>query len=135
MAKENGIGFSVSIDDAATSAQVVSNDITDLSISTPVANADTTGLDKSAHERLQLLRDGKVSMNGCFNDAANKSHAVLKTIAAASSVIRTVALGISGQTLAMEMFGNDYSLARGGDGGLKWATSFDLGDGTSPTWS
>ena len=37
MAKENGIGMSVAVDDAAGTAQTISNDITNLQFSTPAA--------------------------------------------------------------------------------------------------
>jgi len=134
MAKESGLGFSCSVDDAAAAAQDISNDITNLSFSTPRGVQDVTGIDKSAMERLLLLADGTVTLNGVFNDAADMSHSVFKTVSS-TSVARTVALGISGQTLSMEMLFADYSITRAADGSLTWTTTGQLSDGTVPTWS
>ena len=44
-----------------------------------------TGLDKSAEERLQLLADFSITINGVFNDASNQSHAVFSTVPSKSS--------------------------------------------------
>ena len=134
MAKESGLGFSCSVDDAAAAAQDISNDITNLSFSTPRGVQDVTGIDKSAMERLLLLADGTVTLNGVFNDAADMSHSVFKTVSS-TSVARTVALGISGQTLSMEILFADYAITRAADGSLTWTTTGQLSDGTVPTWS
>lgn len=134
MAKESGLGFSVAVDDAAASAKTISNDITNLQFATPRAVQDVTGIDKSAMERLLLLADASVTLNGVFNDAANMSHAVLKTISS-TTVARTVTLGISGQTLPMEMYGTDYNLTRSASGEMTWQAPFVLQDGTVPTWA
>lgn len=134
MAKESGIGFSVAIDDAASAAQTVSNDITNLTISTPRAEQDITGLDKSGHERLLLLADAAYGYNGVFNDAANMSHAVLKTVPS-TSVARTCTNAISGNTLASECLFTDYSLTRAADGSFTWSAPAVLSDGTAPSWA
>lgn len=135
MAKENGLGATISIDDSTGTARAVTNDVRDVSISTPRAHQDVTGLDKSAMERLQLLADGQVDVNGIFNDAASTGlFTVLKTIPS-TSVLRAMTFAISGQTLAMEMFFNDMKLSRGGGGELTIATHGELGDGAVPTWS
>jgi hypothetical protein len=134
MAKETGLGMSVAVDDAASSPQTISNDITDVTISTPRAEQDVTGLDKSAHERLLLLADFSVNLNGVFNDAANMSHAVFKTVPS-TSVIRTTTVSVSGQTLAGELYFTDYNLTRGADGAFTFSAPGALGDGTPPTWS
>ena len=88
MAKESGLGMSVIIDDSGGSARTISNDITNLDWATPRAEQDITGLDKSATERLLLLADFSVTLNGVFNDASNMSHDVFKTVPS-SSVART----------------------------------------------
>jgi hypothetical protein len=134
MAKESGLGFSVAVDDAAAAAQTISNDITNLAFATPRGVQDVTGVDKSAMERLLLLADFSVTLNGVFNDAANLSHAVLKTVPS-TSVQRTVTLGISGQTLANECLFSDYSLTRAADGAFTWTSPGVLANGTVPTWS
>lgn len=135
MAKESGLGWTtLSVDDAAGSVQAIKNDITDLQFATPRAVQDITGVDKSAHERLLLLADFSITLNGVFNDAANMSHAVFKTVPS-TSVARTVSLAVSGQTLANEVLFTDYPLKRGNGGELTFAVPGVLADGTVPTWS
>lgn len=135
MAKESGLGWStLSVDDSAGTARDIRNDITNFQFATPRAVQDVTGVDKSAFERLLLLSDFSITLNGVFNDAANASHAVLKTVPS-TSVARTVSLGVSGQTLANECLFSDYNLTRGADGALTWTTTGQLSDGTVPTWS
>lgn len=134
LAKESGLGFSVAIDDSSGTPRTISNDITNLTISTPRAEQDTTGVDKSAHERLLLLADAAFGYNGVFNDAANLSHDVFKTVPS-SSVARTSTNAISGQTLAAECLYTDYNLTRGADGSFTWSAPGVLSDGTVPTWA
>lgn len=135
MAKESGIGWTTcSVDDASGSPQAIKNDITNLQFATPRAVQDVTGIDKSAMERLLLLADFSITLNGVFNDAANMSHAVFKTVPS-TSVARTVSLEVSGQTLANECLFTDYPLTRGDDGALTFAVPGVLSDGTVPTWS
>lgn len=134
MAKESGIGMSAAVDDSGGVARTISNDITDLSISTPRAEQNTTGLDKSANERLLLLADFSLGMNGVFNDAANMSHDVFKTVPS-TSVARTVTIAISGQTLANETLFTDYSLTRGAGGEFTFSAPGALSNGTVPTWA
>lgn len=126
--------MSCAVDDSAGVARTISNDITDLSISTPRGEQDITGLDKSAHERLQLLADFTVGLNGVFNDAANMSHDVFKTVPS-TSVARTVTIAISGQTLAGELLFSDYNLTRGAGGEFTFSAPGSLSSGTVPTWA
>ena len=134
MAKESGLGMSVIIDDSGGSARTISNDITNLDWSTPRAEQDITGLDKSATERLLLLADFSVTVNGVFNDASNMSHAVFSTVPS-TSVARTTTLTISGQVLAGELFYTDYALGRSSSGELTWSAPGALAGGVVPTWA
>lgn len=135
MAKEAGLGWTtLSVDDAAASPQAIKNDITNFQFATPRGVQDTTGVDKSAFERLLLLADFSITLNGVFNDAANMSHAVFKTVPS-TSVARTVTLTHSGQTLANETLFTDYALTRAQSGELTWTAPGVLADGTVPTWS
>lgn len=93
-----------------------------------------TGVDKSAMERLLLLADFSITLNGVFNDAADFSHAVFKTVPS-TSVARTTTLTVSGQTIAPELLYSDYALNRAQDGALTWSAPGVLADGTVPTWS
>lgn len=124
----------LSVDDSSASPQAIKNDVTNFQFATPRGVQDVTGVDKSAFERLLLLADFSITLNGVFNDAANLSHAVFKTVPS-SSVARTTTLTISGQTLAPEVLYTDYSLNRGADGSLLWTAPGVLSDGSVPTWS
>jgi hypothetical protein len=154
MAKENGLGASIAIDDSTGTARTVSNDVRDVTISTPKATLDTTGLDKSAMERIstpkatldttgldksameriQLLTDAIADVNGIYHDTATTGlYTVLKTISS-TSVVRALTFTVSANALAMEMLFNDMKLSRGGDGSLLLSTQGQLADGALPTW-
>lgn len=135
MSKESGLGWTTfSVDDSAGAAKAIKNDITNFQFATPRGVQDVTGIDKSAYERLLLLADFSVTPTGVFNDEADFSHAVFKTVPS-TSVARTTTLTISGQTLAPEVLYTDYSLTRGADGSLIWSAPGVLSNGTVPTWS
>jgi hypothetical protein len=135
MAKESGIGWTtLSVDDSAGSAKDIRNDITNLQFATPRAVQDITGIDKSAIERLLLLADFSITLNGVFNDAADHAHAVFKTVPS-TSVNRTVSIAVSGQTLACESLFTDYQMNRAQDGSFTWSAPGALADGAVPTWS
>lgn len=135
MAKETGLGWTTaSVDDSGGTARAILNDFTNFDFSTPRAEQDVTGVDKSAMERLLLLADFQVTFNGVFNDAANASHDVFKTVPS-TSVARTVTLVVSGQTLANEVLFTDYRLTRAANGALTFTAPGGLADGTVPTWT
>jgi hypothetical protein len=135
MAKENGLGITtLSVDDSGGSARDIRNDIVSFEFATPRAVQEVTGIDKSAMERLLLLGDFNITLEGIFNDAANMSHAVFKTVPS-TSVARTVSINISGQTLANECLFTDYPLSRSDSGELTFSVEGLLADGAVPTWS
>ncbi|MFF9002606.1 hypothetical protein ACF1GW_35715 [Streptomyces achromogenes] len=135
MAKASGLGqTTLSVDDASGTARAIKNDITNWQMSTPRGVQDITGVDKSANERLLLLADGSVTLNGVFNAAANQSHDVFKTVPS-TSVARTVTQTVNGVTLAMEMLPTDYQLTRSDSGELTFSVPLSLADGTVPTWA
>ena len=133
MAKEAPT-VTVAVDDSGGTARSIENDITGLDWAIPRAVQDVTGVDKAAIERLLLLSDFSLTMNGVFNDASNVSHDVLKTVASATAS-RTVTIVTSGQTLPNEVFITDYSMSRGSDGSLTWSAPAVLQSGTAPTWA
>jgi len=137
MAKESGLGMTVTVDDSSGSGQAISNDVLSVSITMPSAVQDVTGVNSSGHERLLLLADLSITLNGVFNDAANMSHAVLKNYRtlAASQVGRTTAIAVSGQTLSDEVLYANYDLSRGAGGELGWTAAGSLSDGGVPAWS
>lgn len=134
MAKESGLGMTVSVDDSGGTLRDLSNDITNIDWATPRGVQDITGLDKSAVERLLLLADVSGTINGVFNDASNKSHDVFKTVSS-TSVDRTITIVVSGQTLSMECVLTDYSISRSATGELTYSVPWSLADGTVPTWA
>ena len=135
MAKQSGLGWTtLSVDDSAGSPQVIKNDVTNLQFATPRAVQDITGVDKSAIERLLLLADFTITLNGVFNPSANQQHDVFKTVPS-TSVNRTTTLTVGGKTLAGELLYTDYQLTRAASGELTWQVPGSLADGTVPTWA
>lgn len=135
MTKESGLGWTtLSVDTAAGSAKDLREDVTNFQFATPRGVQDITGVDKSAFERLLLLADFSITLNGVFDDATDKAHDVFKTVPS-SSAQRTVSIGHSGQTLANECIFTDYSLTRAADGSLTWTAPGVLANGVVPTWA
>lgn len=139
MAKTSGLGSVVKVADSSASSQTISNDVTNYQFSTPRATQDITGVDKFANERLLLLADFSVTLNGVFNQAANMSHAVFSTISS-TSVVRAVELDPLGTTtglpkLPVNCVLTDYQITRAAGGALTWQVPGSLADGAVPTWS
>lgn len=143
MAKQSGLGWTTcSVADAVGTAQPIINDVTNLAITTPRATQDTTGIDKSANERLLLLADCTVTLNGVFNPSGTtSSHAVFKTVPS-TSVNRLTTLVVGGATLnnaasngGVNLVYTDYPLTRAATGELTWAVPGVLADGSAPTWA
>ena len=133
MAKITGLALTtLSVDNSAGTPVDVRNDVTNFEFATPRAVQETTGVDKSAMERLLLLADFSITLNGVFNAAT--SHLVFRTVSS-TSVLRTVSLAHASQTLANECLFTDYSIERGDDGSLTWESPGVLADGTVPTWA
>lgn len=132
MAKESGIGMTVTVDNSAGSGQDISNDVLSLSFGTPQGLLDVTGVDKAAFERIIGLADGNVQITHAFNDDANKSHVVLHANRTGS---RTVVIAISGQTLTMECTIANAGYARGNDGSFIGTVDLQLNNGTAPAWT
>ena len=135
MAKQSGLGDYLAVDDSAGTARDISNDVTNVEFTNAQNLLETTGLDKSAMERIIGLSDGSVSISGIFNPAANKSHAVFKTRTGTRTV--TYAVGGNDSTnpeLNMEMLIDSYNVSRGTDGSVTWSADLSLQDGTVPTW-
>lgn len=139
MAKESGLGWTaLSVDDSGGTLRDIRNDVTNLEFATPRAVQDVTGLDKYAMERLLLLADMSMTLNGVFNDASNASHDVFKTVPS-TSVPREIVLTVSGQTLGttptVTLLPTDYALTRAATGELTWSVPLVLANGAVPTWT
>lgn len=136
MAKQTGLGMtSLTVDDNSGSGQNIVNDVTNFAASMPRAVQDTTGVDKFAMERLLLLADFSLTLNGVFNIASNQSHDVFKTIPSSAAVSRTVVAVQSGTTLTAECLLTDYNLTHGQDGSLVWSVPGVLANGVAPAWT
>jgi hypothetical protein len=126
------------VDDGSGSLQNISTSVLSFDISTPRGNADITGLDKSAIERILLLADGQVTLNLQYDPTATTgSHTVFRTMSSTNQT-RTVTIVINSTpsaTLSMEMICTDYTLNRGADGNLTASATLQLQSGTAPTWS
>lgn len=135
MAKETGLGWTTfSVDDESGNVRVIKNDITDVGIAIPSADKDVSGLDSSGMERIHLLADAQVTLNGIYNPTLlTGAHYVLSTVNL--GVNRTFTMTVSGQTLAMEMLLESYELNRADDGSLAFASVANLGDGMVPAWA
>lgn len=137
MAKSTGLGATVAIDDAGGTARTISNDIESFNFSTPRGVQEVTGVDKSAVERLLLLADFSVSVDGIFNPASNMSHDVFKTVPS-TSVNRTVSIkptSNSTPVLACETLFSDYQIKRSNKGELTFTAPGNLADGSVPSWA
>lgn len=133
MAKSTGLGWStLSVDSSVPTLTDIRNDVTNFEFSTPVAVQEVTGIDKSAIERLLLLRDFSITMNGVFNPAL--SHTVFEDIGS-TSVVRTVTIVVAAKTLTNECLLTDYAFTRGDDGSATWSVPGVLADGTVPDWT
>lgn len=138
MAKESGLGLTVTVDDSGGTGRAISNDITNLTFGMPSGIQDITGVNSSGMERLLLIADLVVSLNGVFNDLATtgafnifKDYRTL----AASQVGRTTAIAHSGNTLSDEILYSDFAHTRAADGSLTWNAPGSLSDGGVPAWA
>ena len=61
MAKTSGLGGVIKVEDASSSVQTITNDVTNYQWSSPRATQDVTGVDKSANETILLL-EGEVDV-------------------------------------------------------------------------
>lgn len=136
MAKESGLGWTTfSLDDSGGSPQAIINDVVSCEFDTPVELQETTGLDKSAFERLQLLRDFSVSFEAIFNDTATTGvWSVVKTIGT-TIASRTLTMAVSGNTLANEILLSSSSYSRSDSGEFTISVEGSLANGTVPAWT
>jgi hypothetical protein len=132
MAKSSGIAWTtLTCTNSAASPINIVNDVNSMDISTPRAMQEVTGLDKSAIERLHLLADFQITMNGIMNPAV--SHLVFRDF---GSGARTMTLVVLSQTLTPPtVLFDDYALSRSDKGELTWKVKGMGADGTVAVWS
>ena len=133
MAKTTGLAWTtLSVDSRVPTLTDIRNDVTNFEFSTPRAVQEVTGVDKSAMERLLLLADFSITLNGVFNAAL--SHTIFEDIGN-TDVVRTVSITVAAKSLSVECLLTDYQLTRGDDGSLTWSVPGVLQDGTAPNWT
>jgi|SRR5215469_1704526 len=142
--KVTGLAWTTfSVGDSSNATQDIRNAVTDLTISTPRAVQDVTGIDKSAIERLLLLADYSIDPKGVFDTLATSgAHAVFSTVPS-TSINRAVLLTTNGKNLNMGSSGanngavlfTDYKVTRANSGELTWEAPGVGSTGTVPTWS
>lgn len=134
--KTNGLGLTtLSVDDSSGVATDIRADVNNFQFATPRGVQDVTGVNRSAYERLLLLADFSITLNGNgFDVQASQAHTTFRTVPS-TSVLRTTTITMQGVTLACETLYTDYSITRGGDGGITWTAPGVLGDGQTPTWA
>ncbi len=133
MAKVSGLGWTtLSVDNASGTLQDIKNDVTNFDFATPYGTQETTGVDKSAYERLALLADFSGTLNGVFNPSANRIHAIAS---GDLRVVRSMNLTHSGVSLNNEVLLTAYNLNRAAGGEFTVSIPFSLADGTTPVWS
>lgn len=138
MAKTSGLGATITVADSGGTPRTISNDVTDFTLATPVALQDVTGVDKSAHEKLALLRDLTLQLKMVFNAAANFSHAVFSTITTSPNNRATSVYPTSnGSTpvMAANCLYSAYNVTRAAAGELTTQADGTLADGAIPTWA
>jgi hypothetical protein len=138
VSKISGLGATITVGDASAEANTITNDVTEFSFSTPRGIQDTTGVDKSAHERLLLLADYSLSLKGVFNTADDMSHDTFSTIPSTSAIRATSVYPTSNNStpvLTCNVYYSDYAITRSNTGELVWDVKGDLGDGALPTWA
>ena len=134
MAKSSGMGMTIAVDDSSGTVRSISNDFLTADFGTPRGVQDITGINSSAMERLLLLADFSISLNGVFNPASNTAHDVFKTVSS-TSVNRTVTITVSAKVLANETLFTDYQLKRAANGSFMFTAPGALADGAVPTWT
>lgn len=140
MPKQSGLGWTtLSVDDNSGTLRDIRNDVTNFEFSTPRGVQDVTGVDKYAMERILLLADFSITLNGVANFDSNKSHDVFKTVTSSSATAREINLTISGQSIgitpAITVLFTDYQMSRSDQGELTWSAPGVLANGEIPTWT
>lgn len=141
MAKTSGLAVTtLGVGDSGNTVRDIRNDVNNFQFSTPRGVQDVTGVDKSAIERLLLLADFSLTLNGTYNPTAStSSHAVFSTVPS-TSVNRTFNLTFNSTpaaslNIASGVIFTDYALTRSAAGELTWTAPGVGSAGIVPTWS
>ena len=138
MPKLTGLSGTLQVADASATLQNIGTDITNYTFTTPRGLEDTTGMNKFANERLLLLTDFTVTLNGIFDNGANLSHSVFSTVTG-TSVTRSLSIAPTPVTttpiITVNCLITDYQITRANTAELTWQVPGSLADGTVPTWA
>jgi len=130
MAKQSGLGDHLIID-----GQDISGDVNSLSsIHGGPAAWDVTGIDKSANERIGLLRDGGLGFVAFHNPVALGTHVKLAALPLADRLVtylRGVGIGNDAANCVAKQI--NYDPTRGADGSLTFAVDVQA-DGFGLEW-
>jgi hypothetical protein len=126
----------LTVQDASLVARDITNDVLDITMDSPMATFDVTGIDKSVHERLAGLADAKITLTMAFNPATNRAHAVFSQgqTVPRQIVIPFPATGGSLATATLSGIITDYSITRANTGALTCKGTMDASGGVV-TWS
>lgn len=120
MAKQSGLG-----DNLYVAGYDLSGDIQALSrVGGGPATQDVTGIDKSAHERIGLVRDGAIEYTGFFNDATDRLHERASALPTTDQIVtycRGTTLGNPAACLVSKQL--NYDGTRADSGELTFAVS------------
>lgn len=130
MAKSSGLGQGILISGVDLSGDVGSLE----EVGGGPFPLDVTAINKSAHERIGGVLDGRISYTAFFNDAAGAAHLTLRAMASTdnqvlyfmASTIGASAAGLVGKQL-------DYPPTRGADGSLAFAIP-NIANGSALEW-
>lgn len=130
MPKSSGLG-----DRLFVGGYDISGDVGSLSrIGGGMTTQDVTGIDKSAFERLGLLRDGAVEYSGFFNDSPTQAHQTLKGLPTADvPVVYCRGALLGNQAAGMVSKQVNYDWNREADGSIGFEVQA-LANGTGLEW-
>jgi hypothetical protein len=96
-------------------------------ISCHVAVQDVTGINKSARERIALIRDGQIDFTSFFNDAttagAEGAHEVLSAVPSAAILTYFRGTAVGNAAASMNALRTDYNGQRNADGSITFKTT------------
>lgn len=132
MTKYAGLSVVVNVDNTGGTPVNCSNDISSINLQIPVGEQVTTGLDKTAEERLQLLQDATVTLAG----RGLPSSATRAVLFEALGTTRTVTIDYpDSATVSFEAFLYNLQIQRGDDAAITWSVDAKLNNGTAAAWS
>jgi hypothetical protein len=131
MSKFTGLGMALTVDDSSGAGVIISEDVASVTQNTTNGEQDVTGLSQSAIERLSLLEDTDLTINGS-GFPSSTTRAVFTNRANERTVViqypDLVEFTFEGRVYS-------YNLVRGQDGGVTWTANIKQADGAVGVWS